>query len=328
MQLLGASCIFECDSPELMHLVDAAYAGVPKHRLSSATPELRIRLLLVKPSANRPPRGEPRAVRMLSGHRLLGGTTADSNWVLVSPRERSALVVLSSDMLRFPYHVRYEYIEFAIFTLAARVQRLIPLHAACVGRAGRGVLIMGASGSGKSTVALHSLLHGLEFLAEDAVFVAADTLRATGVANYLHVSNDSLHWIGRARDQAMIRRSAVIRRRSGVRKFELDLRRRSFRLAASPLQVVAVVFLSAKPARNRQLLRPLPTQEMLSLLDAHQSYAANQPRWRAFGRNLSRVDAFELRRGRHPSDAVDALQRVLRKGRSESTHRSRSCASP
>ena len=36
----------------------------------------------------------------------------------------------------------------AVFTLAARVQQLVPLHAACVGLKGRGVLIMGASGAG------------------------------------------------------------------------------------------------------------------------------------------------------------------------------------
>jgi hypothetical protein len=325
MQLLGAACRFESDSRELLRLVDAAYAGVPAHRLSHASPELRIRLLLNSPPA-RQRRGEPPGVRMLSGNRLLGGTTSDSSWVILSPQEHAALVVLSPTMLRFPYHVRYEYIEFAIFTLAARVQKLIPLHAACVGRAGRGVLVMGASGSGKSTVALHSLLHGLEFVAEDAVFVAADTLQATGIANYLHIGNDSLHWLERSRDRAMIRRSPVIRRRSGVKKFEVDLRRPAYRLAASPLKLDAVVFLSPEPTRDRLLLRPLPKKELLSMLDSHQAYAANQPRWSGFRRNVSQLDAFELRRGRHPREAVDALQSILGSARTASADHA--CASP
>jgi energy-coupling factor transporter ATP-binding protein EcfA2 len=269
---------------------------------------------------------------MLSGHRFLGGSTADSNWVVLSPHEHAALVVVSPQMLRFPYHIRYEYIEFALFTLAARVQRLVPLHAACVGRAGRGILLMGPSGAGKSTVALHCLLHGLDFLAEDAVFVAADTLQATGIANYLHVGDDSLRWLERSRDRAMIRRSPMIRRRSGVRKFEVDLRRPSYRLAPSPLKIIAVVFLSPEPARDRPLLRSLPRKEMLSTLDSHQPYAANQPRWRAFGRNLSQLEAFELRRGGHPREAVGALQALLREGRAAPTRRistrARPCASP
>ena len=98
-------------------------------------------------------------------------------------------------MLRFPYHTRYELIEFAVFTLASRVQGLVPLHGACVGRAGSGVLLLGPSGAGKSTVTLQCLIEGLGFLAEDSVFVVPDTLLATGVSNFLHVRADSLRWI-------------------------------------------------------------------------------------------------------------------------------------
>jgi energy-coupling factor transporter ATP-binding protein EcfA2 len=283
---------------------------------------------LLNSSAGRARRNEPAAVRMLSGNHFLGGTSPDSSWVVLSPRERTALVVLSRKMLRYPYHVRYEYIEFAIFTLAARVQGLIPLHAACVGRAGRGILLVGPSGAGKSTVALHSLLQGLEFVAEDAVFVVADTLQATGIANYLHVSDDSLHWLERSRDRAMIRRSPVIRRRSGVQKFEVDLRQPSYRLAASPLKIDAVVFLSSESARDRSLLRALPRREMLARLASHQAYAANQPQWQAFERNLSRLRAFELRRGSHPREAVVALRETLAAARMSSTRRTVPCASP
>src|SRR3546814_20581659 len=89
-------------------------------------------------------------------------------------------------MLDWPYHLRYELIEFAVFLLAARCQRLVPLHAACVGRGGRGILLLGASGSGKSTLVLHSLLQGLDVLLEDAVFVQPDCMTSTGWANFLH----------------------------------------------------------------------------------------------------------------------------------------------
>ena len=52
---------------------------------------------------------------------------------------------------------RYEMLEFAVFTLASRVQGVVPLHAACIGRRGRGLLLMGDSGAGKSTAALLGL---------------------------------------------------------------------------------------------------------------------------------------------------------------------------
>jgi len=216
--------------------------------------------------------------------------------------------MLSQKMLRFPYHTRYEYIEFAVFTLASRCQGLVSLHAACVGRGGRGILLMGPSGSGKSTVTLHCLLQGFDMLSEDSVFVAPDTMLATGIANFLHVRPDSLRLLGETRVAAAIRKSPIIRRRSGVRKFEVDLRRGAFRLAASPLKITAVVFLSPQSAGDRSLLTPLAKSALLAKLRADQAYAANQPTWPAFCKSVLGLNAFELRRGNHPLEAVEALR--------------------
>ena len=162
---------------------------------------------------------------------MLGGATGSSNFVVVSPQELGALVVVSPQMARFHYHTRYELIEFAVFTLAARSLGLVSLHAACVGRAGRGILLMGPSGSGKSTVTLQCLSQGFDFLSEDSVFVAPGTLLATGIANFLHVRSDAATL---ARADASSRRDSQIagypppQRRS---KFEVDLRQGGYRLA-------------------------------------------------------------------------------------------------
>ncbi len=122
--------------------------------------------------------------------------------------------------------------------LATRGLGLVPLHGACIGKQGRGILLLGASGSGKSTLALHSLLHGFDFLAEDAVFVEPESLLATGVANYLHVQADALRFVEDDEAKRWISQSPVIRRRSGVTKFESDLRKGHGRLAATPLELV------------------------------------------------------------------------------------------
>lgn len=254
---------------------------------------------------------------------MLCGTTSTSDFAVVAPDYRSALVVISQDMLRFKYHTRYELIEFAVFTLAARSQGLVPLHGACVGRDGRGLLLIGDSGAGKSTAALHCLLRGMDFLTEDSVFVAPDRMLATGVANFLHIRCDSLHSLP-ASSASMIRRSPVIRRRSGVEKFEIDLRRPEFRLAARPLKVAAVVFISKQPARRVNLLTRLRGQETVARLQNNQPYAVSQPGWTTFRKRIATVPSFELRRGRHPAEAADALQELLaggplRKGRARFT---------
>ena len=310
LQLLGGRFRFESNSPKLLQLVDHAFGGLPPQRLSTAVPQMRVRLLLTSSKSSRS-RAEPPALQMMSGAGFLGGATAPSSLVMVAPAERTALVTVSQDMQRFPYHTRYELIEFAVYTLAARVQSLAPLHGACVGSNGRGLLLLGPSGSGKSTVALQCLLQGLDFVAEDAVFVHPESMLATGIASFMHVRADSLRWVERARDVAAIRKSPVIRRRSGVKKFEVDLRGAHYRLARAPLKLAAVVFLSPQKAVGEALLSPLSKSELLRRLAATQAYAANQPGWAAFRRKVAQLAAFELRRGRHPLEAAAALRQIL-----------------
>ena len=312
MHLLGCAFEFECGSSELRRLVDWAYADLPQHKLSKTPPRIRVRVAPA-PRARRRAQADPPRIEMFSGAGLLCGTTSSSDFAVLSSDHRSGLVVVSRDMLRFPYHTRYELIEFAMFTLAARAQGLMSLHGACVGHDGRGLLLFGDSGAGKSTASLHCLLRGMDFLAEDSVFVTPDTMLATGIANFLHVRCDSLHSVP-ASSASVIRRSPIIRRRSGVEKFEVDLRRPEFRLAASPLKVTGIVFISAQPARRGVLLTPLRSQETLARFKKDQSYAVNQPGWTTFKKRLAAAPAFELRRGRSPADAADALQALLAHG--------------
>jgi hypothetical protein len=291
--------------------VRQAYVRLPQHRFSGATPRFSVRLALTTPALAVRADGEPPRMRSLSAGGMLCGAMETANCVALTPQQRSALVVVSPDMLEYPYHVRYEMLEFAVYVLASRVQGLVPLHAACVGRGGQGILLLGASGSGKSTVSLHCLLEGFDFLAEDSVLVAPANLLATGIANFLHVRPDSLPFLDAGSRAAVIDESCVIRRRSGVEKFEIDLRRRQYRLAPTPLRIGSVVFATPRSAGARALLRPMPRAQLVQKLAASQRYAAKQPGWGAFVRQVSRLPAFELRRGRHPLEAVEALKELL-----------------
>ena len=308
LALLGADVLFESDSAEAMRLVQHAYAGLPAQRFASRAPRLTVRLI-VTPHTAAAGRAPPPLVP-LGAQGLQAGATRGSGVVAVVPGERSALVVVPQRLLRFPYHMRYELIEFAVYMLAARCQGLVALHAACVGSRQAGALLLGASGAGKSTLALASLAAGLEFLAEDSVLVNPQGLRATGVANFLHARRDSLRFL---EDGALARRlqhSPVIRRRSGVRKLEIDLRDAGFRLAAAPLPLRALVFLSAAPAPGARLLKPLAGGLAAARLQRGQRYAAGQPHWREFLRAARGVPAFELGRA-PPAAQADALEALL-----------------
>ena len=310
LPVLGGRFEFECDNRMLARLVQWAYAGLPRYRLAGAEPSFRVRLSLAPQAGTPVSRREPDRIGMLSGAGMLCGTTSGSDFAVLAPDHGSALVVLSREMLRFPYHARYELLEFAVFTLAARRRGLIPLHAACIGERGRGLLLMGDSGAGKSTATLHALLQGLEFLSEDSLFVEPRTLRAIAVPNFMHIRCDSLHTLPKSA-ASRIARSPVITRRSGVRKYEIDLRRQPFRIARHPLDVRAIVFMSSRNARQKPALRPLNRREAIERFRQNQPYATQQRSWKTFRPMLASIPAFELRRSGTPDDAVELLRTLL-----------------
>lgn len=310
-QVLGARFRFESTSLALLDLVEAAYGGLSRCQWPDAIPEFRIELRLQRRAPCYP--NEPPPVQMQSGVGVLCGVVDAFNYVVLMPDERLALIVASEDMLAHAYHLRYELIEFAVFTLATRGQGLVPLHGACVGLEGRGVLLLGASGAGKSTLALHCLLQGFDMLAEDAVFVRPDNLLAVGVGNYLHVQTNALSLIDDDAARHWISESPVIRRRSGVEKFEVDIRRGvPSRLADVPMQIVGAVFVSGRlSSQPDELLTSIPAHDVLPRLAADQPYASGQPGFERFARHIETRGVYELRRGRHPNESVAALQDLL-----------------
>lgn len=295
-----------------MKLAVAAYEGLPPHQFAGTARDIDIDLQLVPGASSW--RDEPPPVRTRLDAGLLYGVLDDRNFVLASPERRRARVVACEGMLDWPYHLRYELIEFAVFLLAARCQDLVPLHAACIARDGRGVLVLGASGAGKSTLALHALLGGLAFVAEDAVFVDPASLLATGVANYLHVHADAVAAVVDPAARDWIARSPVIRRRSGACKLEADLRLapQPAQLAPAPVRLVGAVVLSGRPAADSAaLLEPVPREQVAACLAIDQAHARTRPGWPRFESAIARAGLHYLHRGSLPRSQVDALRRLL-----------------
>lgn len=310
-RVLGGLFRFESNSRDLINLVEAAYGGLPAQTFPNVTAEFRVEMHLVPRSANSRVTEPPAPQIRQEGVQLRANIDA-SNYVTIDPARHRARVVASEDMLQHAYHLRCELIEFAVFILAARGIGLVPLHAACVGRHGRGLLLLGGSGSGKSTLALHGLLHGLDLLAEDAVFVHPADLFATGVPNYLHLRRDAPDFTEDEAVRSWIGHAPVIRRRSGIEKFEVDLRGGYGRPAAGLLALVGAVFVSDQPAeRPEASLTRLGAHQADRLFEADQPCAPSQPGWRRFKREIINRGVHQLRRGRHPRDSVDALRRLL-----------------
>lgn len=310
VDVLGIRVRVRSNSRRLLRILEQAFGALPAHRFASRAQQAELTLLLRDgPTPSRITTPEP--MRMHSGAGVLLGILDANNLVTISVEQRRALLCVNRAMLGFPYHLRYELMEFALYTLAPRMQRLLPLHAACVGLRGRGLLLSGDSGSGKSTAGLMCAADGFELLSEDAVFVEPTSLRATGCANFLHVRAETVKFVDDARLRERIRRAPVIVRRGGARKFELDVRTSGLAAAARPLRLAALIVLSAQRARDGQLLSPLRRAEALAELTRAQPYAASDPQWNTFCDRMLALPAYRLLRGAHPAAAALALRSLL-----------------
>lgn len=318
LNVLGGAFTVESTDAAALQLAVDAFGGLPRHRLEREPRRFRVRLVV----ADHPPTwtrgaGPPRPT-LNGGHGLLCATVDAGNFAVIDAESSRALVCISPRMLRYPYHARYELIELAVVTLASRAQSLVPLHAACVGARGLGVLLMGPSGAGKSTLALHALAGGMQLVSEDSAFVALDDLRVTGTPSYLHVSPSALGFLAPGALLAQVRGSPMIRRRSGARKYEVDVRKLPGTIAAAPLRLVATLFLSRRTAVRQNALAPLGRRALLSRLRREQPYAAGLSNWRDFERRVAKLPAYELRRTEHPDGAVRQLQALLAAARNPS----------
>jgi hypothetical protein len=309
-RVLGAKVEFTSNHRQLLRIAQDAFAQVPQHRWTQeASRTLRIRLQHL--GDRRSPRwASPPKPALSSGAGLLCAHIDSNNFVIVDPRSASALVQVDDAMLRHRHRLRYELVEFAAIMLATREQGLVGLHAGCVGARGRGILLIGASGAGKSTLTLNAALDGLEFLAEDSVFVHPATLHATGLSAYTHTCDEGLELIGDPDLRRAARRAPRIERHSGVRKREIDLRGGLARLARAPLRIVATVVLSPQPARHARPLVPLTSAQLKRVLRAEQPYAAARSGWQEFERGVLRAGGFRLHRA-PPAHGASALRELL-----------------
>ena len=148
----------------------------------------------------------------------------------------------------------------------------------------------------------------MQLVAEDSVLVNADNLRAYGVGNYLHLRVGARHFL--APPPHWLQDAPIITRRSGVRKFEIEVRRTDYRIAPTPPRISTVVFLSSSPARSaRSLLTRISASEARKRLTFTQPYAAAQPGWSEFLRRIK--NAYMLRRPSHPDEQAQAIESLL-----------------
>ncbi len=311
-KILGGDFAVEAADAALMQLVADAFGGLPEHRFDGARQQFSVRLVRSMTGTKWGRDERPPTPSLSSGAGLLCATLDAGNFAVIDTAMSRALISISSSMLKFRHVARHELVELTFLTLAARAQRLVPLHAACIGDNGAGILLMGPGGAGKSTIALQAVANGLQFLSEDASFVSPESLLITGASSFLHVQIDALEFLEPGALHQQIEASPLVQRRNGTRKLEVDVRRTKAKIAPSPLKLTSTVILSARPAGSQPKLRRLEKDRFVELLRREQPYARSREAWTVFESCIAALPSYELRRTSHPKDAIELLCGLLR----------------
>jgi hypothetical protein len=105
-------------------------------------------------------------------HPLLIGVANTSNYTIVNLEQRTVQITLSRSASK---HCKYleSFLGTAPFCLIA-TRYATPIHAACVTLGGRGVLLCGDSGAGKSSLAYACARAGWTYVSDDASFLLHD----------------------------------------------------------------------------------------------------------------------------------------------------------
>ncbi len=106
-------------------------------------------------------------------HHLVFAKFGSSNLFVFNVLTRSVKAVVTADLAHDCAFWQQRLLPIAIGVFGAGIG-VLPLHAACLSFDGRGVLIAGASGTGKSTLSLALAKNGADFISDDWTYITYD----------------------------------------------------------------------------------------------------------------------------------------------------------
>lgn len=156
------------NSPDVVQAAEQAWGAL--HCRSSREP-LAVRVVVTgRPGGPLPPAPVFRAQRS-----LVAIVSDAGNFAACDYTAGIAACWVTSVTVADPDYFRWHFLEAAVYTLLAQCAAT-PLHAACVGLDGRGVLLCGPSGAGKTTLSYTCARRGWTFVSDDSSTVPWDRL--------------------------------------------------------------------------------------------------------------------------------------------------------
>jgi hypothetical protein len=195
IDLHGLTVHVECRDGAVLDAIDSRLAHLP--RAAAETPDLVVRYDLnaprhVPPADARLVYASPTSQALYSpAEDAFYASHEDGATLRCSPRDGRAEIAAATAATTRLWVLTRPLLTLALMELS-RARGLYPLHAACLARGTDGVLVVGPSGSGKSSLALAFLEAGYDYVSEDLVFLREerDRIVACGFPDELGLTED------------------------------------------------------------------------------------------------------------------------------------------
>ena len=185
----------------------------------------------------------------------------------------------------------------------------LPLHAGCVAKEGRGLLLAGTSGAGKSTLTAALVRDGWDFLTDDMVFLVPQggAISAWGLPDQIDCSDDT------ARMLAELRHLVGEPTRAGRDKHPVDVEE-AFGVLPVPSCRPRALILPAISGERRSILRAVSASDALRELAPNvllTQHAATQAHLDMLAELVREVPCYSLATGTDLSFASRCLREIL-----------------
>jgi hypothetical protein len=193
LRVVGARCFLSTNSQEV--LSSFACWGAPARGGDEPSFELRV---LVDPAAKRE---KDRAPHFRGLHHLVFGILGADETIVFDLARRRISGVVSNETARDAAFWNTRFLPTALGLLGATIG-VVPLHCACLDRGGEALLLAGASGTGKSTLAVALSRLGFSVVSDGWTYIGrdGDQLTAHGISAPVKLLPDAVTYFPELRD--------------------------------------------------------------------------------------------------------------------------------
>jgi hypothetical protein len=302
LSVMGRAVSFETNSENLAQRVEQLFSVYP--RCAHRTPHFRWRIIQ-HPASWFGNGGFTRSA--FSDSNLRFAQVGQRSFYALDLESRTAVGSITEEVMKDELRFVISFMD-SLFCMTASSLGLVSLHANCVARDGRGIIILGEPGSGKTTMSYLAAQRGMDFHSDEGVFleICQGDLRAWGgfwPVVFRQHTVDIFPELQSCTGQFTYGDLSFCPANKGC------LQSRD----AEPVLPACSIFLSRSPSQSVTLaqLSPLEVYERLasSLLFEEQEQFAKQQDTAL--RILSSLPTYELSYGRDPAAAVELIEDLL-----------------